>query len=275
MLKKKKKFQISIIIPTINPLYKLKNLLKSINISDRLSNIKFSYEIIIISQSQSNNFQNFFNQNIGIYYSFINNLSKAKNIGIDKANGDLICFLDDDVVVKKNFFKNVLLYKKNFFFGCIKFSNTNNFFNKRMKRFEQNIDERNFGMCLASAMFFLKKCNMKFDEKFGLGSKYPSSEESDLIIQYLKKGKILYNPFIVIYHPSIQDKSNLKDIKSKFFSYGFGHGAFLKKNKMKKYFFKFLLLNFILLLFLIDLKNFYKRLSLIFGSISGYINFIK
>lgn len=269
----KKKIQLSIIIPTINPLYKLKSLFKSIYISEKLSNIKFNYEIIIISQSQSKNFKNYFNQNIRVYYSFINNLSKAKNIGVNKANGNLICFLDDDVEVEKNFLKTALLYRKNFFFGCIKLSNTNNFFNKRMKRFEQSINKNNFGMCLASAMFFSKKNNMKFDERFGLGSKYSSSEESDLIIRFIKKNKVFYNPKIIIYHPNVEDKSNLIDIKLKFFSYGFGHGAFLKKNSMKIYFFKFLTLNFILLLFVLNYKNFYKRLSLILGSISGYINY--
>lgn len=268
------KIQISIIIPTINSLYKLKKLMKSLHVSKNLSNIKFNYEIIIVTQSQSIDFQNYFGQNIKVHYSFIKNLSKAKNIGINNAKGDLICILDDDVQVKKDFFKNTILYKKNFFFGCIKFNNTNIFFNKRMKKIEQSINKNNFGMCLASAMFFLKKCKIKFDENFGLGSKYPSSEESDLVLRSLKKIKIFYNPNIVIYHPNVQDQSNLKNIRSKFFLYGFGHGAFLKKNNMGKYFLKFLMLNLILLC-LIDLKNFNKRAGLILGSIGGYINFIR
>ena len=73
-----------------------------------------------------------------------------------------------------------------------------------------------------------------FDENFGIGSKYPSSEESDLIIQFFKKNKaVYYYPNIVIYHPNDLSNLTLKEIYKKIFKlWVSGHISFLKKNKL-------------------------------------------
>lgn len=42
------------------------------------------------------------------YYNKKANLTKARNIGIDKSKGDIVMFLDDDVILDRNYIKEIL-----------------------------------------------------------------------------------------------------------------------------------------------------------------------
>jgi len=51
---------------------------------------------------------------------------------------------------------------------------------------------------------FLKEKNLKFDEDFGLGSRYPSGEEYIFCTDLIKcKGKAIYVPITLCYHPPV------------------------------------------------------------------------
>ena len=142
----------------------------------------------------------------------------------------------------------------------------------------------NLKKCLASAMIFKNKKKFRFDERFGLGAKYPSSEETDVIFNSLinQKSKIIYNPKICLYHPNdeLLNKDTVR-IKKKFFSYGIGTGAVYAKYLKNNYFF------FILYLFelfksfvglsigILKFNKFLvlKHLNLLNGKFFGFIKF--
>jgi GT2 family glycosyltransferase len=110
----------SIIIPTYNRADDLKCCLDSIIIQTKIPN-----EIIIIDDSDNeiveqclNNYQKeMHNQNILLKY--IRNykersLTIARNIGIENSSGDIILFLDDDIILEENYLEELLKTYQNF-----------------------------------------------------------------------------------------------------------------------------------------------------------------
>ena len=272
LLQKKSKF-VSIIVPTTKPLHKLNKLFLSIKKSLSKLNNQNSHEIIVISQSKFIDFRNDFLLNIKVIQVNFKKLSKAKNLGIKLSVGQKLCFLDDDTEISHHYIFNILKTNKDLFFGSIKIMNTERYYNRRMNNIQKKINLSNYNLCLASAMVMKNRSfKILFDENFGIGSKYPSSEESDMIIQFLRKNKTVhYYPNIVIYHPNDLSNMTFKETYKKFLNYGFGHINFLKKNKLYINQIKFFILNFILLFILIfNFKNFPKRIGLLSGLIKGF-----
>ena len=65
-----------------------------------------------------------------------------------------------------------------------------------------------------------------YDERFGVGSKYYASEESDYFFRIKQCGeKVLYCPELVVYHPSENNPS-----ASKVFGYSCGLAAVITKH---------------------------------------------
>jgi len=108
---------VSIIIPTLN---RKKHLLRTIKyLKDQ--NFK-DFEILIIDQSDEKNrikdkdLKNFgeLEKKIKIIYLEEKNLPNARNVGAQKARGEILLFIDDDVIIKnKNFIDNHLKNYKN------------------------------------------------------------------------------------------------------------------------------------------------------------------
>ena len=106
--------QVSIIIPTCNRVKDLEETLDSINIQTTLPK-----EIIIVDDSDNDGIENLigykkpkFEEN-EILLKYIRNkkeksLATARNMGIENATGDIILFLDDDVVLDKDYINEIL-----------------------------------------------------------------------------------------------------------------------------------------------------------------------
>ena len=104
--------KISVIIPTYNREKHLINCLSFL-----LNQTKKPFEIIIIDNSNNSyakkvvfTFEEKFNQqNISIYCfrNSINSGAIARNLGASKAKGDLIAFLDDDVLLDTNYYEEI------------------------------------------------------------------------------------------------------------------------------------------------------------------------
>ncbi|MEA5476921.1 glycosyltransferase [Pseudanabaena galeata UHCC 0370] len=93
--------RLSIIIPTINRYHDLNNTL-----SDLSQQSYKDFEVIIIDQTPITEFQVITNNELVLYHyhSEIPSASAARNIGIQKAKGEIILFLDDDVIIENNDF---------------------------------------------------------------------------------------------------------------------------------------------------------------------------
>jgi len=95
---------ISIIIPTINRETDLIKTLQSIEV-----NTITPLEVLIIDQGNLNpETLNKFDLNLTIVKISKKSLTQAENIGVNIVRGDIISILDDDVVLDKNYFKEIL-----------------------------------------------------------------------------------------------------------------------------------------------------------------------
>ena len=105
--------EISVIVPTYKPDYYIWECLNSIAIQ---SLDKEKYEVLIVlngdkepffteieSYLKKNNLNNF-----NLIYSQEKGVSNARNIGLDRAKGEYICFVDDDDFLDKNYLQEML-----------------------------------------------------------------------------------------------------------------------------------------------------------------------
>ena len=91
--------KISFIIPTLNRELELKRLLKSFDKQSVLP-----AEIIIVNQGRKMVVSNL---PIKQFVVDFQSLTKARNFGVEKSTGDLICFLDDDIVLDGKYVEKI------------------------------------------------------------------------------------------------------------------------------------------------------------------------
>ncbi|WP_294349875.1 glycosyltransferase [uncultured Clostridium sp.] len=109
------KFSVSIVIPTLNRLNYLKNCISSL---ENQSYPKELTQIIVVDNGSTDGTREWVlnkSNNLNIKYKNvekINNFEAAKlrNIGIKEADGEILVFIDSDIVVGKDFIKNHVLY---------------------------------------------------------------------------------------------------------------------------------------------------------------------
>jgi glycosyltransferase involved in cell wall biosynthesis len=104
--------KISIVIPTYNRNKHLHNCLVSI-----LHQTKSPYEVIVVNNAKNDEVKKILNiaerrfkkNNIKIFYiqNKENSGSAARNLGAFRAKGDLVAFLDDDVILNKNYYYEI------------------------------------------------------------------------------------------------------------------------------------------------------------------------
>lgn len=150
-------------------------------------------------------------------------LSRARNIGLDNAKGDIITISDDDCWYPKDALEKIV----NLFQGplytydaiCMQIYDPNN--SSYYKTYETNAFDINLykiGGCSSIEIFFRindRTRSARFDERFGLGAIYPSSEENIFLADLLKKYcKIIYYPEIIVFHQiRLKTQSSFKLIR--------------------------------------------------------------
>lgn len=240
-------------------------------------------EIIIVDQNKDDFLQEIIKEyakKIKIIYlkSEEKGLSKNRNIGLKYISNEIIGFPDDDC----KYFKNTLLNISKSFEANLELDGVvgrivdedGNDCIRKWDRCRLKITKKNFYTKASSITMFEKNINiLKFDEELGAGSKYGSSEDVDFLYRTLKFGKkINYNPDIILYHP----KPNNTFSKEKAYSYGIGHGAFIKKNldfnTLKIYFqgIVLVLIRMFKYLLKLDLKKFVIWHNSLIGRIHGF-----
>lgn len=88
-----------------------------------------------------------------------------------------------------------------------------------------------------SAALFVKRRLLEelhgFDERFGVGSTYPSGEESELLFRVLSKGaRGLFAPEIRVFHPDPFTTLPPAEVERRAYEYGRGWGAMFSKHAM-------------------------------------------
>lgn len=118
----KNKFNVSVIIPTKNRYNDLITCMDSLN-----SQTYQVQELIIIDSGDQklntklniDKCDKYYKLNIR-YFNYVSSLTAARNMGILQSKGDIILFLDDDVVLDKNYIDNIIQIFENYGnVGCV------------------------------------------------------------------------------------------------------------------------------------------------------------
>lgn len=226
------KYKFSLVVATLNGGDRIKTLLSSLE-SQSLKN----FEVIIVDQSKksiSEKIKYFTSLNIKYIKTDQAHLSKARNLGIQCSLGEYIGFPDDDCFYQKNLLlKLVKIFKEKKF----DFINTGVYSIESKLRLpftslknNSPVNLWNFYKAGTSVGLFMKNSSKKyFDINFGIGSRYGSSEEMDLILREIKLNKKgHYFPSLKVFHPNIQPIINQEN--NKIISRSTGHGAFWRKH---------------------------------------------
>jgi hypothetical protein len=169
-------------------------------------------------------------------------LSKARNIGLKKVFGNIICFPDDDCWYECNFFESVIqLFNKNFDTDVLCF----NVYDPHKKLHYgkgRNISKEivrinslnSFKFPISVGIFIKPKSlsHIVFDENIGLGTIIGSGEETDLIHKLLSiKYHIKFYSKINVYHP-VNNEYNFDRIKMYSRGYGYTVATCLKTHRL-------------------------------------------
>ena len=227
-------YKYSLIIATLGRKKELLELIESIKNSDYETN---NLEIIIVDQNEKGfldkELSKFENLNIKHIHSDIKGLSYNRNIGLSYASGDIICFPDDDCKFYENTLNevsNILLSSNiDFCMGQIYDRETKKDVIKKWSKKEFKVNRFNSYFINSSITMFIKKeYILNFDENLGVGARFGSCEDADLIYRILEnKAKGIYTPKIELWHP----EPNYQEISlEKVKNYASGFGYFVRKN---------------------------------------------
>ena len=223
----------SLIMATLGRLDEIRIFLDSIDLQNYTD-----FELIIVDQNEENILgdiilpykKKFYINHIRIKEK---GLSLARNVGIKYAKGDIIAFPDDDCIYSLgilDFVNKFFIENKNVDFLTFRLRDkeTGDDANLRWYNRDVEITSKNIFRTVISPSIFIRVKNINdvfFDENLGVGRRYGSGEESDMVLELLYRGyKGMFLNNFIIYHP------NKKDSINKIYSYGLGYGATLKKH---------------------------------------------
>jgi glycosyltransferase involved in cell wall biosynthesis len=233
--------QISIIICTIGNINGLRYCLESI---DSQNTIFDNYEIIVVDQSGDNTIKE-----LCLKYPHLiwlpcssKGLSLSRNVGIKKASGRWLAFIDDDAWLDNSYLIKLSAALKNkttspsvYIVDALR-SDTNDYF-------VNNFHPSNILKIEKSPAIIYSICSISiilakevfiqigdFDTMLGVGAKYPSCEETDLLLRAWEKDyPFQYLPGIRVYHPPSIVSYSTQRMKQGY-TRGQGHGALYRKH---------------------------------------------
>lgn len=136
-------------------------------------------------------------------------LSKSRNRAIENADADIVLIADDDVVFSEDIEKKITAgfaeYPDadilTFMISTPSGEPYKNYSNKSFKHNRSSIYKVS-SVEMVVKLSSLKKAGLKFDERFGLGTTYPSGEEMIFLNDALDKGfNIYFIPEYIVSHP--------------------------------------------------------------------------
>lgn len=212
----------------------------------------------------------------------IKGLSKARNIGLNVAEGDVIAFPDDDCWYPEGLLGKVMskfltdpydgfsgmCIDENGLMSVTKFSNKT-----------EIIGKNNVFQTTSSITFFVRRKKEFFmDETLGVGSemKFGAGEDIDFMLRYIQSGcAVQYDPNMKIGHPQVIQRFD-KSSNQKGFNYGAGLGRVLRNhNYCIFYFFALLFRSFIkslIFFFLFDFDKARFYYSVTKGRVFGWFS---
>ena len=202
-----------------------------------------NFEVLIVDQNDDNRlisivdaYKNLFSIK---YLRSKTGVSRARNIGLNYASGDIVCFPDDDCQYSGQLLKRISeFFSKNKDYDGLSARTTDWKGNDTAAVFKSNgqvINKNNLWSSHNEVGLFLRKNSLKqigeFDESMGVGAYFASSEGTDLVIRLLKNGKKIFCDYTyIIYHPQISELSS-SNLKRRGVTYGRGVGRLIRKHQ--------------------------------------------
>ena len=206
-------------------------------------------------------------------------LSRARNIGLNYAEGEIIAFPDDDCTYPEMLLRSVSDYLEKSGADGVSMLVTDQqgrFSGSFMYRTSRRISCRNVWRCGVSISIFVKRDaigKIRFDETLGVGSGtiYGSGEETDFLLNLIQAGRNLdFCPELVVNHPVFIGPWTVK----RGYLYGNGMGRVLRKHHYSVFLaFYFASLQLVRAFFAVFLLNFPRMLfhwAMAYGRITGY-----
>lgn len=164
-------------------------------------------------------------------------VSSARNAATYLAHTEWLIFCDDDGYLADDYMTNLQqVIAKNptveIFAGGIRRIDTKGFYSKR-HALGGDLNSFFYTKLLMGSNFVVRRSTFerlgKFDENFGAGAKYGSSEETDFAWNaYFEKINMMYSPELVVFH--VPPFAGAADVEvQKAFRYGVGKGALVAK----------------------------------------------
>jgi glycosyltransferase involved in cell wall biosynthesis len=201
------------------------------------------FEVIVVDQNSDDRLAGVIEGFLDLFpichvRSPVQQLSHARNLGLTRCRGEFIGFPDDDCVYLDGFLASVdAIFRADprldalsgiSVSECTKQGSGNRW---RMERGPVALDT--VWTSAISFNLFLRKHVIDrlggFDETLGIGCRFGSGEETDLVVRALQAGAtMIYDPALAVVHP---DKSLTPIAVARAFSYAAGTGYVLGKHK--------------------------------------------
>lgn len=210
-------------------------------------NIQIHIELIFINQGSYNPFASIEIPNFIDYKQIMSDrvsLSKARNLGVEIATGDIIGFPDDDCWYESGLLEKIIIFFEQYKDVDVLCTNVfdpdrNMAYGNRPVGIKKRINFHNLFILPISVGIFcrnnvLNLVGRNFDEALGAGTPFGSGEETELIVRFLeKKIHVEYDGNIQVFHPVSR---YVEDDFLKFYRYGLGFGYLNAKVFLRGYF---------------------------------------
>ncbi len=201
---------LSCIIIARNQLYTIVNCIESVFISLEASSIN-NYEIIYIDSSSTDNtitvLKERFDHTISVYQiSGAMNAPIARNTGASLSKGDTLLFIDGDMVVNKNFIKEVYSNSDGLKYDAVSGKLSEQFYDSHWNKCSYSKDRYNVKSSIQSSdlggIFFIKK--EIFKELNGFKSYLLENEDMDFVFRLRKNRYNFYRiPLQIATHHTV------------------------------------------------------------------------
>lgn len=161
---------------------------------------------------------------VKIYYLEGKGLSKSRNLAINNTTGEIAIIADDDVSYCNEYFNKIIeVYKNNpeLDLACFKIKTTDSELEYKNYPINDHFISSIIQHSVSSIEITfkpesLRNKNIKFDKRFGLGSKFlPAGEENIFIFDCIENGlNIKYFPYYIVNH-SFQSSGKTRKAHSK------------------------------------------------------------
>lgn len=224
------------------------------------------FSILIVNQTQKDRILTSEFATVRVINSFEKGLSKSRNLGLKNAKGKIVLLTDDDVIFEADFQEKIVDSFNKYpnvtaMTFCVE-KDKGCLFKKypaKAQKLITKLDVFQFmSVEIALNNTIIQQLNCKFDENFGLGSRFPLNEENIFMVDLLKlKQSLFFVPKVILSHPA-----NVSDIKVDFMQKYYIQGAFLARINNNIYIDLFIKLFF-------DLKQRKLKMSQTFSAIKS------